>query len=64
MGVEVIPAEVRKAGDICLGDGAFVGDHGVAYLQLFEIFAEGVFVFHRLPGMGLPVIGEGGDHSR
>ena len=53
MGIEMVPAQVGEAGDIRLGDGPFVGYHGVAYLQFFKIFPEGVFVFRRLAGHGV-----------
>ena len=36
--------EVASIGDICFANGVFVSDDGIAYLQVFEMLAEGVIL--------------------
>src|SRR6185312_11468878 len=60
--IKMVPAQVREITDVRLGDGAFVRDHRVPYLQLFEVFPEGMAVVRDLARMGLPVARDGSDH--
>ena len=38
--IEMIPADVGKVDDVGFGHRAFVGDHGFADFQVFEVLAE------------------------
>src|SRR5690242_9777414 len=60
--IEMVPAYIGEVYDIGFGNGALVRDQRVADLQLFEIFAERMFLIFTGGAAGLVYIGDGGNY--